>query len=94
MTETRVNIITATCRRCEWTFRYVKQRYGRLRYYCEVCVILEAMDSNDARPRRTAQVRPGLRKLVTSVRRATTEGAPSASALREKKADGAPAGVG
>lgn len=29
-----------------------------------------------------------------TARRATTEGAPSAAALREKKADGAPAGVG
>ena len=89
MTDTRVKIITATCRRCDWSFRYVKQRYGRLRHYCEVCVILEAIDSNDARPRLTSQVRPSLRKFVSSVRRAS-EGAPSV-ALREK-ADGAPVG--
>jgi hypothetical protein len=59
--EHRLNIITGSCRRCEWLFRYVRKRYGRRRYYCEVCVALEAMDANDARPRKTAQLRPSLR---------------------------------
>lgn len=59
--ESRVDIITANCKRCDWSFRYIRQRYGRRRYYCEVCRVLEAMDANDARPRKTAQVRPSLR---------------------------------
>lgn len=56
--ETRVHIVTTTCHRCDWLFRYIhKPGPGRARYYCEVCRVLEAMDANDARPRRTAQVR-------------------------------------
>jgi len=44
-TETRVNIVTTDCKRCEWTFRYVrKPGPGRRRLYCEVCQVLEQMD--------------------------------------------------
>lgn len=90
--ETRLNIITTACRRCDWQFRYVRKRYGRRRYYCEVCVVLEAMDSNDARPRKTAQVRPTLRTFVKTTDRRSGAGASSA-ALREM-AEGAPVGAG
>jgi hypothetical protein len=55
----RTRVISASCKRCQKRFKYLRAvtSRGRLRYYCEPCRVQERVDTNDCRPRRTAQRR-------------------------------------